>query len=215
MKTNLRQGRQVSTFGDFDPLTSCRPKPIIMFAPVWACGQKWYPSFGDRHALLLLRRSMPNKVSFQRAYTGWRTSGAREEGELGEGRAFLRWLQRHQISIEWSERDFIPHPYFCQKNSPKHDPKDEMALDLSFAIKPVRVAGRNIKLYVRDVDMLSLLQLPYGQEEDFLELVMSYVSQRFQWESWRAPAPGFLDWVVSQAKRPYFLPEQLGFHPLY
>lgn len=192
-----------------------RPNPIVTFSPVYALGKKWQPNFGDRHALLLLKRKMPKQVSFPRAYNGWRHSGAKEERELGEGRAFLRWLQKHELSIEWKERDFTPHPYFSHPACPKHDPDDEMAQNLSFAIRPVRVEGRTIKLYVEDTDMLSLLSMPYGNEEDFLELVMRYVAQRFQWESWRAPAPHFLDWVTSQGKRPLFSPGQLGFRPLY
>ena len=156
---------------------------------------------------------MPTKVSFPRAYRGWRASGSREEAELGEGRAFLRWLQKHEISIDWEPRDFQPHPYFSHQDSPRHDPDDEMAKGLSFAVRPVRVAQRNVKLYVQDHDMLSLLSMPYGKEEDFLELVMRYVAQRFEWANWKAPAPPFLDWVVSQGSRPVFQGGQLGFTP--
>lgn len=187
-----------------------RPNPIVTFAPLWAEGRQWTPFFGDRHSLILLRRNLPKKVSFQRAYTGWKASGAREEFELGEGRAFLRWLQKHHLSIDWKQRDFKPHPYFFQGPMPYHDDHDEMARGLSFAVRPVKVGTRNIKLYVQDEDMVSLLNMPYGDEEDFLELVMRYVAQRFEWESWRAPAPTFLDWVVSHGKRPVFLPGQLG-----
>ena len=213
MKKATIHGQVPFTEIEFNPLHPCRPNPIITFASLWAQGVLYTPSFGDRHSLLLLKRSMPKKVSFQRAYTGWRASGAREANELGEGRAFLRWLQRHELSIEWKERDFNPHPYFSQTNSPMHDAHDEMAKGLSFAVRPVKVEGRNIKLYLQDDDMVSLLNMPYGKEEDFLELVMRYVAQRFEWESWRAPATPFLDWVVSHGMRPIFLPGQLGFHP--
>ncbi|WPU63595.1 hypothetical protein [Peredibacter starrii] len=192
-----------------------RPNPIVTFAKVWAEGRYWEPKFGDRHALLLLRRKMPDKVSFIRAYRGFRASGAKEEKELGEGRAFLRWLQRHEISVEWKQRDFEPHPFFSHPNAPKHDPKDEMAEGLSFAIRPVEVSGRKVKLYVGDDDMLNLLSMPYGNDKDFLELVMRYVAQRFEWEGWRAPAPPFLDWVKSQGMRPVFVPGQLGFQPTF
>ena len=196
---------------DFDPNFHCRPNPIVTFASLWAQNTLWSPQFGDRHSLLLLRRQMPKKVSFQRAYTGWRASGAKEINELGEGRAFLRWLQKYELSVDWKKRDFNPHPYFSQNNCPTHSPNDEMAKGLSFAVRPVNVAGRNVKLYVQDEDMLSLLNMPYGQEEDFLELVMQYVAHRFEWETWRAPAPPFLDWVVSHGKRPVFMQGQLGF----
>jgi hypothetical protein len=198
---------------DFNPNQHCRPNPIVSYASLWAQNVLWTPSFDDRHSLLLLRRNMPKKVSFQRAYTGWRASGAKEVAELGEGRAFLRWLQRHELAIDWCERDFSPHPYFSQSNAPKHDARDELAWSHSFAVKPVNVKGRNVKLYVRDEDMVSLLNMPYGQEEDFLELVMRYITQRFEWEAWRAPAPPFLDWIVSHGKRPVFLSGQLGFNP--
>jgi hypothetical protein len=154
---------------------------------------------------------MPKKVSFPRAYAGWLASGARESIELGEGRAFFRWLQKHELSIQWREKDFTPHPYFSNFQAPQHDPKDEMAQGLSFAIKPVMVEKRHVKLYVQDKDMLGLLNLPYGKDEDFLELVMRYVSQRFEWQSWKAPAPHFLDWVMSRGARPVFSEGQLGF----
>lgn len=196
---------------EFIPTAPCRPNPIVTFAPLWADGRKWFPEFGDRHALTLLRRNTPKKVIFSRAYAGWRLSGAWEERELGEGRAFLRWLQKHQLSIEWKERDFRPHPYFLLGATPHHDPQDEMARGLSFAVKPVSVSGRKVKLYIQDQDIMSLLSMPYGSEEDFLELVMQYVAQRFDWEGWRAPAPTFLDWLISHGKRPIFLPGQLGF----
>jgi hypothetical protein len=86
-----------------------------------------------------------------------------------------------------------------------------MAEGLSFAIKPVEVAGRKIKLYLQDEAVLNLLNLPYGEDLDFIELVQEYVRLRFQWEAWRAPAPPFLDWVKAQAKRPVFQRGQLGF----
>ena len=206
-------GRMLSSDIDFNPTQHCRPNPIVTFASFWTQNQLWTPTFGDRNSLLLLRRRMPKMVSFQRAYTGWRASGATEEKELGQGRAFFRWLQKHELAVDWKERDFSPHPYFSQKDSPVHSTDDEMARGLSFAIKPVKVNGRIVKLYMRDEDILGLLNMPYGKEEDFLELVMSYVAQRFEWEAWRAPAPPFLDWIVSHGKRPVFLQGQLGFKP--
>lgn len=192
---------------------ACTPsllKPLVTFSPIYAEGRKWFPNFGDRHALLLLKRRMPKSVSFLRAYRGWRASGAHEERELGEGRAFLRWLQKHELAVDWTAEDFKPHLFFQGPDAPKHDPKDELARDHSFAIKPVEAHGRAVKLYVQDTDMLSILNLPYGHEEDFLELVRRYVAQRFDWEKWRAPAPCFLDWVVSQGKRPAFRAGQVG-----
>jgi hypothetical protein len=125
----------------------------------------------------------------------------------------LRWLQHHDLSISWREEDFRPHPYFQDPEAPQHTPSDELAESHSFAIRPVHIAGRTIKLYVKDNDILSLLNLPYGKEEDFLMLVMSYITQRFEWQKWRAPAPTFLDWIISHGKRPVFAPGQLGFSP--
>lgn len=210
MKNTTRQGRTSGLQVPYDPAQPGRPNPLMTFSSIWFEGRYYYPRFGDRNSLLLLRYNMPKKVSFSRAYSGWRAGGSREERELGEGRAFFRWLQRHQISIQWKKTDFELNPYFSQENSPRHDPGDEMAQGLSFAIRPVRVSGRHVKLYVQDDDMLALLNLGYGEEEDFLELVMKYVTHRFQWEQWRAPAPHFLDWVKSQGKRPVFGPCQLG-----
>jgi hypothetical protein len=187
-----------------------KPSPLITFGPVWAIGRQWIPNFGDKNSLLIMRRQVEKRVSFARAYCGWRNSGAHEEKELGEGRAFLRWLQKHHLSIGWIEKDFSPHPYFSGPDSPKHDKNDEMAKGLSFAIKPILVGEKKVKLYVRDEDVLSLLSLNYGNEVDFLELVKNYVSYRHEWEKWKAPAPLFLDWVVSHGKRPVFGMGQLG-----
>lgn len=200
---------------DFAPQRPGRPKPIVTFTPVWISGKLYQPQFDDRYALLILRRDLPKKVSFKRAYEGWRASGAREEAELGEGRAFLRWLRKHHLSIDWKKSDFKPHPYFSSVDSPTHDPNDEMAKGLSFAIKPIVVGERKVKLYLRDEDMLRLLSMPYGDDEDFLELVMRYVAQRFEWEKWRAPAPTFLDWMISHGKRPVFGQGQVGFLTSY
>jgi hypothetical protein len=200
---------------DFTPLSSGRPKPIVTFTPVWISGKLYQPCFEDRYALLILRRDLQKKVSFKRAYEGWRLSGGKEEEEFGEGRAFLRWLRKHHLAIDWKKSDFTPHPYFSSLDSPTHDPNDEMAKGLSFAIRPIVVGERKVKLYLRDEDMLRLLSMPYGNEEDFLELVMRYVAQRFEWEKWRAPAPTFLDWMISQGKRPVFGQGQVGFLTSY
>lgn len=213
MKNTIRHGWTSWSTEESSSATALKPNPLVTFNSVYFDGRLWQPHFGDRNALLILKRSMPKKVSFARAYSGWRAGGSKEERELGEGRAFFRWLQRHQISIDWKRSDFKPHPYFGHPQAPAHDPSDEMSVGLSFAIRPVVVKGRKVKLYVQDDDMLALLNLPYGDEEDFLELVMCYVTQRFQWEGWRAPAPGFLDWLKTQGKRPLFVPGQLGFSP--
>jgi hypothetical protein len=186
---------------------------LITFSPIWVEGQKWIPSPGDRHALLWLKHQASTSIAFSRAYSGWRISGAKEEQELGEGRAFLRWMQKRKIGVEWGEKDFCLSPLFSGPDAPTHAPDDELARGLSFAIRPVKVGERKIKLYVQDADMLGLLHLGYGKEDDFLELVKRYIAQRFQWEKWNAPAPGLLDWIKSSGQRPVFQSGQLGFAP--
>ncbi len=188
-----------------------KAKSLIRFAPVWAEGKHWHPNFGNYLTLTLLKRNLPKKVSFKRAYAGWRSSGAKEEKELGEGRAFLRWLQKHHLAIDWCEKDFELDPLFHHPEAPKHDPQDEMAQGLSFAIRPVVVDNRKVKLYIKDEDILGLWSLSYGEEVDFLELVSHYIKKRFLWHSWNAPAPSFIDWVRSDGKRPIFGPGQIGF----
>jgi hypothetical protein len=188
---------------------------IITFSSLWVNGKKWHPSPGDVHALLWIKHRASNVIAFNRAYSGWRISGAIEEREFGEGRAFLRWMYKRKISIEWSEKDFCINPLFSGPQAPKHSPVDELARTHSFAISPVKVGQKRVKLYVQDRDMLNLINLSYGQDEDFLELVKNYVSKRFEWEKWRAPAPGFMDWVKNEGRRPNFSNGQLGFHPLF
>jgi hypothetical protein len=212
MGKTLRYGRAIYTYGDFDPKAPCQPRPVIEFSSIYAEGKHWQPKPGDRTALLLLRRKMPKKVSFTRAYRGWRASGAIEEKELGEGRAFLRWLQRHELSIAWESRDIKLHPYFTQPDAPRHDPSDEMAQGMSFAIAPVEIQGKRVKLYLADEDVLRLIHLNYGHEEDFLALVTEYIGKRHQWQIWKAPAPPFVDWLTTHGKKPFFNPGQLGFH---
>lgn len=187
------------------------PLKILQFRPLWIEGKTWTPEFSNSSILYLFKRKLPKSVSFRRAYTGWRASGAKEEKELGESRAFIRWLQKHHLSVEWSQKDFYLHPLFQHPDSPSHDSEDEMSRGLSFAIRPVIVQDRKIKLYVKDEDILGLLNLSHGEDEDFLDLVSRYISYRFKWEKWRAPAPTFYDWVMAQGRRPVLAPGQIGF----
>lgn len=213
--STLRYGKIKWSHDEFDPQEACRPNPILSFNPVRVQGRMRAPLFGDRNAIHILQHKARMQVLFPMAYSKWIHTGATELENLGEGRAFLQWLKNNQISIAWRSNDFKPHPYFCQHDSPSHDPDDEMAQGLSFAIKPVEVEGRKVKLYLQDDAMLSLLSLPYGMDEDFMSLVSRYVSQRFLWEKWRAPAPPFLDWVQTLALRPVFNKGQLGFWPTF
>ncbi len=213
--STLRYGKIRWSHEEFDPKEACRPNPILTFNPVRVQGRMRTPLFGDRNAIHILKHKTPLQVLFPMAYSKWINTGASNLESLGEGRALLKWLQNNKISIAWRSVDFKPHPYFCQSDSPIHDSNDEMAQGLSFAIKPVEVDGRKVKLYLQDDAMLSLLSLPYGMDVDFLELVMKYVSQRFLWAKWRAPAPPFADWVHNQALRPVFNKGQLGFSPTF
>lgn len=211
MGKTLKYGRAVYHYGDYDPNFSCSPAPVMRLRHVQVRGTRWAPELGDRTLMLLLRRKMPKEVSFTRAYTGWREGGSREESELGEGRAFLRWLQRHELGIKWERGDVILHPYFLDPKAPRHDPTDETAKGLSFAIAPVEVNHRRVKLYVQDEDVLRLIHSAYGVEKDFLQLVKSYIQQRHQWQKWQAPAPGLVDWLTNLGMKPVFSIGQLGF----
>lgn len=212
MKVNQYQDRNWQQGSH--PLPAGRPNPLIQFKPVYFEGTLYSPQFGDRTSLLIFNRKMPKKVSFIRAYSGWRASGARDLLELGEGRAFLRWLQRHELSIAWKRDDFIIHPLFTGKGVPVHDPDDDFAKGLSFALRPVQVQKRKVKLYLQDQDVLSLLRIKSEDEEDFLTLVERYVEMRFHWDTSKRPAPGFLDWVKSMSIRPVIRHGQIGFGPL-
>lgn len=211
MSCMLRYGKTTWTYEDFDPALPCRPTPCFETSPVWHAGKAHQPNLGDRTFLLLLKRKMPQEVSFDRAYRGWLESGMKERQELGEGRAFFRWLQRHSLSIQWRKKDFHLHPYFNQASSPRHDPQDTMATGMSFALAPAEVGTRKVKLYLQDEDVLRLMHMPFGQEVDLMDLVTRYIQQRFQWQEWGAPAPLFVDWVAAQGLRALVKQGQLGF----
>jgi hypothetical protein len=211
MKTHQLQDR---TWQENLHLQAGRPISLIRFKPIYFEGQDYFPNFGDRSTLLIFGRKMPKKVSFIRAYSGWRAGGAKELHELGEGRAFFRWLQRHELSIEWRRDDFLIHPLFSGENIPKHHPEDDFAKGLSFALRPVQVKKRKVKLYLQDGDVLSLLKINSGTEKDFLAIVEDYIEMRFDWDTNQQPAPGFLEWVKSRSLKPAFHQGQIGFGPL-
>lgn len=212
MGKRLSYGRATYHYAADDDSASS-PVPLFTLKSVIAAGGiHWRPRLKDRTVALLLKRRMPKEVSFCRAYAGWRESGHVEEKELGEDRAFLRWLQRRELGIAWAPGELKLHPYFTGPEAPRHDPDDETARGLSFAIRPVEVQGRRVKLYVGDADMFRLLGLAFGDEEDFLALVRSYVQERRRWEAWQAPAPLFVDWVQTQGKRARFERGQVGYY---
>jgi hypothetical protein len=211
MKQTLNYGRARYSYDDFDPKVPCRPSPMITFSPIKINNKIKYPSFTDKTALSILKWKAPSQTTFKEAYIEWYCQGFWHEKDLGEGRSFLRWLQKNNTSMTWKPHDFKLHDYFLQKGAPRHDPDDELAKDHSFAIKPVEVNNRRIKLYLEDAAILNLLGLPFGQDQDFIQLVQEYVKCRFQWEEWRAPAPPFLDWVKARGKRPTFMAGQIGF----
>lgn len=210
MKKTLNYGRITWSYDDFDPQVPCRPNPLITFTPFKINGKLKHPIFTDKVGLSLLLSRGPKTLSFRDAYTTWFCDHYFVDKDLGEGRSFARWVYKNQISIQWKHGDFSLHKYFQQSNSPKHDPGDEMSRGQSFAVKPVEVSNRKVKLYLEDEAVLNLINLPYGEDRDFIELVRNYVRLRFQWEEWRAPAPPFLDWVKSQGQRPVFSSGQLG-----
>lgn len=211
MKQGLNYGRITWSYEeDFDPKIPCRPSPFITFNPVRINGKLKTPAFSDKVALQLLKYKTTDTLIFPEAYKKWYLEGSFHDRDLGEGRAFLRWLHSNQQSIRWRPQDFKLHPLFTSEDAPKHAKDDEMAQGLTFAIKPVEIGARKVKLYVVDEAMLNLMTLPYGEDHDFLELVKEYVNLRFQWEAWKAPAPTFLDWVKAQAKRPVFMQGQIG-----
>lgn len=210
MKRGLHYGRISWSYDDFDPKVPCRPSPFLTFNPVRVNSKLKYPVFTDKVTLQLFKYKTPSKILFKEAFREWYLDGSWVDRDLGEGRAFLRWLYRQDKSIDWCPGDFKLHEYFTSKDAPKHSPGDEMAKGLSFAIRTVDVKNRKVKLYLLDDAVLDLMSLPYGEDHDFLELVKEYVSMRFMWEEWKAPAPPFLDWVKAKAKRPVFLQGQLG-----
>ncbi|MCM2351004.1 MAG: hypothetical protein NDI69_13365 [Bacteriovoracaceae bacterium] len=212
MKQRLNYGRITWSYDDdLDSKVTGSPTPLLQFTAIRIQGKFKVPQFSDRVTLLLLKHKTKIKISFREAYLRWYLEESHSDRDLGEGKAFLLWLKKTNQSIAWKKTDYKLHRFFTDDNAPKHDPEDEMAEELSFAVRPVEVEGRKVKLYLQDDAVLNLINLSYGEESDFLGLVKNYVALRFKWESWRAPAPPFLDWVKSQAKRPVFLPGQLGF----
>lgn len=211
MKNTLSYGRLKWSYEDFDPEVPCRPSPLFIFNPIRINGKPKIPHFTDKVTLALLKYKTPSKKLFRELYIDWYCEGSWIDRDLGEGRAFFRWLQQSGHSIEWKPQDFKLHSYFTQKNAPKHSPDDELAKGLSFAIKPVDVGERKVKLYLQDECIMNLISMPFGEDKDFIELVKEYIKLRFQWEEWKAPAPTFIDWVKAQAKRPVFSSGQLGF----
>ena len=212
MKT-LNYGKIKWSYEDgFNPSLPCSPSPFLSFSAIRINGKLKTPQFSEKVTLALLKLSGKKKQAFQEAYKEWYLNHQWTDKDLGEGRAFYRWLKKNDLKLLFSPSEVQLHPYFKQKDGPTHEVNDELAPDHSFAIKAVKVAGRSVKLYLMDEAVISLMNLPFGKETDFLELVESYIQERFEWEKWRAPAPPFLDWVKSQGRRPVFLKGQLGFH---
>lgn len=208
MKQGLSYGR--ITFG-YEEEDEDRPKPLVSFAPVRFRGKSYIPDITDREALLILKIRGEKMISFADAYVEAICRDSRESVELGEGKALMRWLKARKLMIQWKKNDMKLHSLFTGETAPRFEEGDELANDHCFSISPVTVLGRCIKLYVEDEAMLSLIQLEYGEEEDFLSLVRRYVARRIQWELWRAPAPTFSDWVRNEGKRPVFKKGQVGF----
>ena len=195
---------------EFDPNAFCRPHPVFSFNPIRINGKLTRLAFSDQVSFDLMKRRTQNSLPLRDAYLQWMRNHSFHHSDLGEGRAFLHWLSKEKKSISWNQRDIKVHPYFLQ-DGPKHQIDDEYAKNLSFAINPVNVMGRRVKLYLEDDSIMRLLSIPLGEEHDFLELVMKYITMRFHREKWHSPAPTFLDWVKILGKRPVFLRGYLGF----
>lgn len=208
MKPGLSYGRITLGYEDDDD----RPLPLVTFSHVRYRGKTYLPKITDREALLILKIRGEKKISFADAYVEAICRDNREANEVGEGKALIRWLKARKMMIEWKKNELRLHSMFTDESAPGFSPEDELSRDHIFSISPVTVLGRCIKLYVEDEAMLSLIQLQYGEEEDFLSLVRRYVARRIQWELWRAPAPTFHDWVKNEGKRPVFKKGQLGFN---
>jgi len=211
MKQKLNYGRIHLSYTDFDVNTPCIPHPFIKLCPIKINHKTIRPELSPNDCLSLLKLKANKVISFRDAYLEWYFSHS-WECDIGEGRSFLRWLKLNHRSIKWTGSEFRLHDYFLSPLCPNHEQQDEMAKGLSFAIKPVWVEKRFIKLYLSDESVLSLFSLPFGEEEEFMELIKQYIKMRFKWEGWGAPAPTFLDWVRAIAKRPLFHPGDLGFH---
>lgn len=213
MKQGLHYGRISWSYeDDCHPSAPDRLSPFVTFNPIRINNKLITPTFSDKIALKLFKYKTDNTCSFREAYKEWYLTSFIDR-DLGEGRSFLRWLYRQERSIKWRPNDFKLHPFFTAKDAPRHDENDEMAKGLSFAIRPVEVNKRKVKLYLTDDAVLNLISLPYGHDTDFIELVCEYVRLRFEWEKLKAPAPTFLDWVKAQVRRPVFMQGQIGFCP--
>jgi hypothetical protein len=211
MKPGLSYGRITLGYEEDDQV---RPLPLVTFSGVRFRGKVFQPKISDRDALLILKLRGQKDISFTDAYIEAICLNASGKDEISEGKALLRWLKERQLRIKWKKRDLKLHPLFLDEKAPNFTPDDELAKDHLFSISPVKVLGRCIKLYVEDEAMLSLINLQFGEEEDFLSLVRRYVARRIQWEIWRAPAPPFADWVRNEGKKPVFRKGQLGFVPM-
>lgn len=186
--------------------------PLIQFKDVWheGCFHSFTPE--DLYALLILQKNSRKKVSYERAFRGWKNSLMINE-RRSTGRAFYSWLNRHQLSILWKETDFSVNPILTSPLAPRHDEGDELAASHSFVIRPQMVHGKKIKLYVQDRDMIKLLNLHIGDHVPLQELTRAYIGQRIKWEKSLIQAPSFLDWVIAIGKRPLVEEGELGFFP--
>lgn len=194
------------------PLSNAALTPILRFRQVWHEGA--FHSFNpdDIYSLLILQKVTAKRVSYERAYRGWR-SGPMINERRSPGRAFYHWLDKHSLSIIWKETDFSTNPLLSSALCPRHDPDDELAQGHSFVIRPQLIQQRKIKLYVQDRDMIKVLSLYSGDEAPLGDLTRNYISQRLLWEKTHTPAPSFLDWLIANGKKVQVGEGDLGFFP--
>lgn len=189
---------------DFNPSTPCCPFPVIKI-------NKYFKGF-HRTALNLFKLKCSEKILLDEAYLAWSSSFLSVQAGQDDAINFLHWLKKRNLSIQWRSKDFTIHPYFYYSKCPSYEKGNNFEQDSSFSIKPVQVDGRNIKLCLEDDSIMSLLNISYGDEIDFLELVKDYIQMRFHREKWGTPSPTFLDWVKILGKKPLFKVGQLSFY---
>jgi hypothetical protein len=211
MMQRLNYGRISWSYEEIDANSLSRPTPLFYLSPIHIRGRPHYPNIKDRELLRLFKLRGSKFMPFSEAYRIWRLQGPKEEEELGEARAYLRWVISKELTLTFRKRDLSLHPYFQSPGKREEDEKNDFMTELSFSIPTINLGDRKIKLYLQDDSVISLLNLDFGEEMDFLELVRLYIKKRLEWEKWRAPAPLFYEWVLNMGKRPIFKKGQLNY----
>jgi hypothetical protein len=208
MRKNLIYGKISWSFDEETPVR-CLPVPLMRLRAFKINGKTICPDFSDKVFFTLLNFKTFKRLPLEELYTRWNDDKSPEDFELGEGRALLRWMSMNNVSIQWKRSDIIFHSFF-KEDRKINEIKDEWSIEHAFSIPPVKVKGRHVKLYLKDEDVIQLMHLPGGQEEDFLELVTAYIRYRIDKERYSELAHSFLEWVKFMNKRPLFTKGQLS-----